>query len=453
MFQSENNTHSTKRHHHHQEDDEEECRVCRGPAEEGRPLFKPCKCSGSIGLTHQDCLTSWLEVKAGSGKCDLCQYTFQFAPQYAPDAPETLSVLEVLMELRLKLLYDWIPFAIRCVFVCLIWFGVMPLCTAYIYQGWMHRPSSVIGRMTWDLVGSDLVNGCLLTVINVVGFLSIMSLAEFLRLQWNKLGTITTEKEEEELNEDNVLIQEDILEDDYKKELQKSPKRAKDPNEIRRWWTRQRNRMEGGLPHGVAYRRHEAKEPLANTVSAKALPNYRAADTKYPFKRVGHKENNYRAADTKYPSKLDCFEEEQLPDSKDSLQRIDHEEKNNRYSHTKYPYKISLFEDDDDDDDDDEDYVDEESNNDDSDDDESDDESAIERMMQIQDEDDSGSDSDPDNAIQNDADLNGREDIRVIEANLLNIQQGLADENLPNERMVSLNRIFHDSMREGRNEN
>jgi hypothetical protein len=33
-----------------------------------RPLFKPCKCSGSIGLTHQDCLTSWLDVTRGDGK-------------------------------------------------------------------------------------------------------------------------------------------------------------------------------------------------------------------------------------------------------------------------------------------------------------------------------------------------------------------------------------------------
>jgi hypothetical protein len=33
-----------------------------------RPLFAPCKCSGSIGLTHQDCLMSWLEVTRGDGK-------------------------------------------------------------------------------------------------------------------------------------------------------------------------------------------------------------------------------------------------------------------------------------------------------------------------------------------------------------------------------------------------
>jgi hypothetical protein len=33
-----------------------------------RPLFAPCKCSGSIGLTHQECLMSWLEVTRGDGK-------------------------------------------------------------------------------------------------------------------------------------------------------------------------------------------------------------------------------------------------------------------------------------------------------------------------------------------------------------------------------------------------
>lgn len=34
------------------------------------PLFSPCKCSGSIGLVHQDCLMSWLEVTRKDGKFD-----------------------------------------------------------------------------------------------------------------------------------------------------------------------------------------------------------------------------------------------------------------------------------------------------------------------------------------------------------------------------------------------
>ena len=111
------------RHHHEEEEEEEECRVCRGEAEEGyvrpcllccfffhlsfgnnvshmfnlsvilslsllrhnneqteptkyltpntktnsRPLFAPCKCSGSMGKIHQDCLVSWLDVTRGDG--------------------------------------------------------------------------------------------------------------------------------------------------------------------------------------------------------------------------------------------------------------------------------------------------------------------------------------------------------------------------------------------------
>ena len=41
-----------------EEEEEEEaiCRVCHGEGEEGRPLFHPCRCSGSIKYVHQDCL-------------------------------------------------------------------------------------------------------------------------------------------------------------------------------------------------------------------------------------------------------------------------------------------------------------------------------------------------------------------------------------------------------------
>jgi len=41
-------------------EDSRECRVCRSNSEDGRPLFMPCLCNGSIGLVHQDCLEAWL---------------------------------------------------------------------------------------------------------------------------------------------------------------------------------------------------------------------------------------------------------------------------------------------------------------------------------------------------------------------------------------------------------
>ena len=41
-------------------DYEIECRVCRGS--EGI-MYSPCKCSGSIGMVHQECLEQWLHIK------------------------------------------------------------------------------------------------------------------------------------------------------------------------------------------------------------------------------------------------------------------------------------------------------------------------------------------------------------------------------------------------------
>ncbi|KAL7513840.1 hypothetical protein ACHAXN_011071 [Cyclotella atomus] len=170
------------------EEEEEECRVCRGPAEEGRPLFKPCKCSGSIGLTHQDCLTSWLDVTRGDGKCELCSTRFKFAPQYAPGAPDTIPPREVFLRLLRRFGAKWLPFAIRVCFVISLWFVVLPLGTSYIYHSWMVKPSAVPERWEYELIKRDVVGGAVIAIIIVFSFLSLMSFVEFLRFQWGGEG-------------------------------------------------------------------------------------------------------------------------------------------------------------------------------------------------------------------------------------------------------------------------
>jgi E3 ubiquitin-protein ligase DOA10 len=40
------------------------CRFCWDTkAEPENPLFSTCKCSGSVGYIHFDCLKNWLDVK------------------------------------------------------------------------------------------------------------------------------------------------------------------------------------------------------------------------------------------------------------------------------------------------------------------------------------------------------------------------------------------------------
>jgi len=166
------------------EEEEDECRICRGPAEPGRELFRPCKCSGSIGLCHQDCLRSWLEVTRGSGRCELCSYRFRFAPRYAPGTPPALPPREVAFRILRRLAARWLPRAVRGVSAALLWTVVLPVATAYIYHGWMIRPSAVAGRWGREQLGKDAACGAVMAIMIVVSFLSLMSFAEFLRFQW-----------------------------------------------------------------------------------------------------------------------------------------------------------------------------------------------------------------------------------------------------------------------------
>lgn len=160
-----------------------------------RPLFHPCKCSGSIGLTHQDCLTSWLEVTHGEGKCELCGHKFKFVPQYAPNAPDQLPSSEVLYRIFRRFTARWLPQALRVLFAIALWLIILPLSTAYIYHGWMVKPSAISERWTsWDQVKSDTVGGAVIAIVIVVSFLSLMSFAEFLRFQWGGGGAVGGEQ-------------------------------------------------------------------------------------------------------------------------------------------------------------------------------------------------------------------------------------------------------------------
>lgn len=41
------------------------CRICLGEEDDAlnNPLFSPCKCAGSMGLIHLECLKEWLKSK------------------------------------------------------------------------------------------------------------------------------------------------------------------------------------------------------------------------------------------------------------------------------------------------------------------------------------------------------------------------------------------------------
>eukprot|EP00977_Amphora_coffeiformis_P013576 scaffold3586_cov164-Amphora_coffeaeformis.AAC.27 len=78
----------------------------------------------------------------------------------------------------------------RLLFAATLWLGVAPLCTAYLYQAWMHKPSFVMERMQWSLVLTDLVSGIVVIACVILSFLSLISFADFLREEWQQNGLV-----------------------------------------------------------------------------------------------------------------------------------------------------------------------------------------------------------------------------------------------------------------------
>ena len=95
---------------------------------------------------------------------------------------------DVLYGLSRRFLSRWLPFVLRLLFAAVSWLGVAPLCTAYLYQAWMHKPSFVMERMQWNLVPTDLVSGMVVIACVILSFLSLISFVDFLREEWQQNG-------------------------------------------------------------------------------------------------------------------------------------------------------------------------------------------------------------------------------------------------------------------------
>jgi RING-variant domain len=68
-----------------------------------RLLFTPCKCSGSMGKVHQDCLVSWLEVTRGDGEFIKARGSWQLVVPY-PNS--VVSYLLLYLSFSLMLLFE-----------------------------------------------------------------------------------------------------------------------------------------------------------------------------------------------------------------------------------------------------------------------------------------------------------------------------------------------------------
>jgi len=163
--------------------DENECRICRGDAAPGRPLFHPCKCSGSIKYTHEDCLIKWL-AESGSSQCELCHHPFRFEPLYQPDTPHLLPTREFVVGIVWRIRRT-IRTAARIALVFIVWLFLLPVATCWTWYSLfvkspVHLPVLVLRRGFSGLI-TDAFRGILLSIGIVFVFLGVSSLREYVR--------------------------------------------------------------------------------------------------------------------------------------------------------------------------------------------------------------------------------------------------------------------------------
>lgn len=163
--------------------DERECRICRGEDEPDRPLFHPCKCSGSIKYTHEDCLVNWL-AQSGSARCELCNHSFRFEPLYQPNTPSALPTREFLTGV-LTLTKKALKTAARIILVFTVWLFLLPVGTCWIWYALFINSLSQLPKLLESRgpagVMTDAFYGFLLSAGIVFIFLGVSSLREYIR--------------------------------------------------------------------------------------------------------------------------------------------------------------------------------------------------------------------------------------------------------------------------------
>lgn len=154
---------------------ERECRVCRGGSETGRSLCRPCLCSGSIALVHQDCLEAWL-AHSKTESCELCNTKYQFSPKYKEDAPDLIPIQLLVFSITKHLIWKLIPYCFRLLSAAALWIVVVPFVTTFIYCFCFNRSTIFYGNMSSQMLRSGILYGMLLDGVIAVSMLILVSI-------------------------------------------------------------------------------------------------------------------------------------------------------------------------------------------------------------------------------------------------------------------------------------
>jgi len=108
-----------------------ECRICRQSGDAEMPLFRPCRCDGSIRYVHEACLEQWISRKRTS-HCEVCTYPIQFE-QVVQGSIDNIQSWQLSLGIAKRFARHIRQF-IWCFFVAAVWGIILPLFTNALFN-------------------------------------------------------------------------------------------------------------------------------------------------------------------------------------------------------------------------------------------------------------------------------------------------------------------------------
>ncbi|WFC95437.1 RING-type E3 ubiquitin transferase [Malassezia brasiliensis] len=130
------------------------CRICRMEEEPGVPLYRPCRCSGSIQYCHQECLVQWLQHSQKT-YCELCNYSFVFHKRYTHSMPPgTLPVWLYVRYIAWRATQT-VTYVVRAAVVVFAWLLLVPYTTYRVWRMYFN----VGDRIADAMLGTHIFRG------------------------------------------------------------------------------------------------------------------------------------------------------------------------------------------------------------------------------------------------------------------------------------------------------
>jgi len=169
------------------QEDERVCRICRCEAEPAKPLKTPCRCTGSVGLVHDECVKAWLR-QSGRNSCELCKETYRFFPIFPPGTPPFLPANEFAAAVGA---YAWrhLGTGVHLLLAVICWGGFVPWAAAWTFRAAVHyRTMAGTGVYalrvgSWRYILQDWIVGVLLLLFMALSVSLNGGLHDFMRTE------------------------------------------------------------------------------------------------------------------------------------------------------------------------------------------------------------------------------------------------------------------------------